>query len=99
MEFYHFPYKTKPPAFLKGSRGIKADNLYPHHLFPRRLVREVIFRQIFWLSRSLLAFPVMYKWRSSVETMNSAIVEIGITAAGPLRYYTGFPIKPVRAPE
>jgi len=57
-------------------------------------------RQVFWLTRPLSAFPfrTSEKWLYDKGVI-PALPESGFTAAGPLQYFTGFPFKPLRAPE
>jgi hypothetical protein len=52
-------------------------------------------RQVFWLSRPSPAFPSSFggSGHSSGKGAYSAKLGIGITAAGPLLRFTGFPIK------
>ena len=82
--------KQKSPAFT-GRLGIKG-HINPHMVLTPKTVRETS-RQVFWLS--LICRPShpegSGQWILSGRCVDPASSRAGITAAGPLPIYTGFP--------
>jgi hypothetical protein len=69
----------------------------PIHFCDHAEARQYGVRQVFWLPRLFSSLPIPLMRKSGQQKPNRFpffFEKEGVTAAGPLPVYTGFPIKP-----
>jgi hypothetical protein len=93
--------ETPSPFTEQGSKGRRLDCITGKRTggISRRPTATRIhllwFRQVFWLSRLCSGLPIIRMNNSGINVLQRFPKKGGITAAGPLPIFTGFPIKPI----
>jgi len=93
--------KIKQPPKLKKLEGLHPVlltlSVLPTCLCDHAEIRQYVARQVFWLPRPFSSLPIPLMLKSGSQRLNRFPFHFkkgGVTAAGPLPVFTGFPIKP-----